>query len=341
MTKEQLSDFVGNECMTVLEVMKKIDRNTSGAFFIQDAKERLCGCITDGDIRRWILKAGDLKKPVGEVMNKSPKYIFEEERYRADQVMKQGFITTLPVINSKRQVVDVIVLNKSMIFPEQNNRQTLASVPVVVMAGGMGTRLYPYTKILPKPLIPIGDTPIVERIMDCFVEYGKSYSIEYVEEPKPLGTGGSIKLIQKTFDKPLFVINCDSIILADYSKVYEYHRKSDNAITMVSALKNITVPYGVIHSGENGEILSMEEKPNLSYFINTGMYIINPETIDLIPDDTVFHMTQLVDRVMGNGGKVGMYPVSEDSFLDMGEFDEMKRMEEALQKRESKGENQV
>ena len=85
----------------------------------------------------------------------------------------------------------------------------------------------------------------------------------------------------------------------------------------------------------------MEEKPNLSYFINTGMYIINPETIDLIPDDTVFHMTQLVDRVMENGGKVGMYPVSEDSFLDMGEFDEMKRMEEALQKRESKGENQV
>lgn len=364
MTKEQLSDFVGNECMTVLEVMKKIDRNTSGAFFIQDAKERLCGCITDGDIRRWILKAGDLKKPVGEVMNKSPKYVFEEERYKADQVMKHGFITTLPVINSKRQVVDVIVLNKSMIFPEQNNRQTLASVPVVVMAGGMGTRLYPYTKILPKPLIPIGDTPIVERIMDCFVEYGvkefymtvnykkgmiksyfndsgKAYSIEYVEEPKPLGTGGSIKLIQKTFDKPLFVINCDSIILADYSKVYEYHRKSDNAITMVSALKNITVPYGVIHSGENGEILSMEEKPNLSYFINTGMYIINPETIDLIPDDTVFHMTQLVDRVMENGGKVGMYPVSEDSFLDMGEFDEMKRMEEALQKRESKGENQV
>ena len=153
MTKEQLSDFVGNECMTVLEVMKKIDRNTSGAFFIQDAKERLCGCITDGDIRRWILKAGDLKKPVGEVMNKSPKYIFEEERYKADQVMKHGFITTLPVINSKRQVVDVIVLNKSMIFPEQNNRQTLASVPVVVMAGGMGTRLYPYTKILPKTLL--------------------------------------------------------------------------------------------------------------------------------------------------------------------------------------------
>lgn len=360
MTKEQLKDFVGNEHLTVLEVMKKIDRNTSGAFFIQDQKECLCGCITDGDIRRWILKAGDLKTPVSKVMNPSPKYIFEEERYKADQVMRQEVITTLPVINSKRQIVDVIVLNKSTILPEKSSRQTLTSVPVIVMAGGKGTRLYPYTKILPKPLIPIGDTPIVERIMDCFVEYGvkrfymtvnykkgmlksyfndlkKEYSIEYIEESKPLGTGGSIKLIQEKFDQPVFVINCDSIILADYSKIYEYHQKSDNAITMVSALKNITVPYGVIHSGENGEILSMEEKPNLSYFINTGMYIINPETIALIPEDTIFHMTQLVDRVMENGGKVGMYPVSEDSFLDMGEFDEMKRMEEALQKRESKG----
>ena len=99
---------------------------------------------------------------------------------------------------------------------------------------------------------------------------------------------------------------------------------------MVSALKNITVPYGVVNSGDNGELLSMEEKPTLSYFINTGMYIINPETIDLIPGDTMFHMTHLVEKVMKQGGKVGTYPISEDSFLDMGEFEEMKRMEQKL-----------
>ena len=99
---------------------------------------------------------------------------------------------------------------------------------------------------------------------------------------------------------------------------------------MVSALKNFQVPYGVLHTGDNGVLKSMEEKPKLSYFINTGMYIINPEIIDLIPNDTVFHMTHLVEKVMKLGGKVGTYPVSEDSFLDMGEFDEMKRMEEKL-----------
>mgnify|MGYP004495819091 CR=1 FL=1 len=353
MTKEQLNLFVGNCSMTILEVMEKIDKNTSGALFIQDDKEQLCGCITDGDIRRWILKAGNLKTPVCEVMNRSPKYIFEEEYYRADKIMKQQMITTLPIVNSTRHIVDILILNKRDVSIEDNNIRMLECVPVVVMAGGKGTRLYPYTKILPKPLIPIGDTPIVERIIDYFVNYGvkkyfmtvnykkgmiksyfndlkPDYEIEYVEEPKALGTCGSIKLIKEKFARPLFVINCDAIILADYSKVYNYHLKSGNAITMVSALKNITVPYGVIHSGDNGEILSMEEKPKLSCFVNTGMYIIDPETIDLIPNDTVFHMTQLIDTVMKNGGKVGMYPVSEDSFLDMGEFSEMKRMEEKL-----------
>lgn len=353
MTKEQLSNFVGKESMTILDVMEKIDKNTSGTFFIENKFGQLCGCITDGDIRRWILKAGSLKTHVCEVMNKSPKYIFEGENYRAMQVMKQEVITTLPVINNRRNIVDIIILNKSDIHVQNTCKQKFESVPVVIMAGGKGTRLYPYTKILPKPLIPIGDTPIVERIIDYFVEYGvkkyyitvnykkgmiksyfndlsPDYEMEYIEEPKALGTGGSIKLIQEKFDKPLFVVNCDAIILADYRKIYDYHFKSGNVITMVSALKNITVPYGVIHSGDNGEILSMEEKPKLSYFVNTGMYIINPETIDLIPDDTVFHMTQLVDKVMESGGRVGMYPVSEDSFLDMGEFGEMKRMEEKL-----------
>ena len=163
-----------------------------------------------------------------------------------------------------------------------------------------------------------------------FNDLNPDYEVEFVEEDKPLGTGGSIKLIEEKFDKPLFVTNCDALIRADYADIYDYHVTNGNDITMVSALKNITVPYGVVNSGEYGEILSMEEKPTMSYFINTGMYVINPGTIDMIPDDTMFHMTHLVEKVMKNGGKVGTYPVSEDSFLDMGEFEEMKRMEQKL-----------
>ena len=167
-------------------------------------------------------------------------------------------------------------------------------------------------------------------ICSYFNDLSPKYEIKYIEEEKPLGTGGSIKLINVKFDRPIFVTNCDALILADYSDIYEHHLSSGNKITVISALKNVTIPYGVLHTGENGKILSMEEKPKLSYFINTGMYIINPETIELIPDNEIFHMPQLVDKVMKQGGKAGMYPISEDSFLDMGELSEMKRMEEKL-----------
>ena len=124
--------------------------------------------------------------------------------------------------------------------------------------------------------------------------------------------------------------NCDALILADYADIYRHHKESGNVLTMVSALKNFQIPYGVLHTGENGCLEKIEEKPKFSYFINTGMYVVNPEVIRLIPDNTVFHMTHLVEKLMERGDKVGTYPLSEDSFLDMGEFSEMKRMEEKL-----------
>ena len=126
------------------------------------------------------------------------------------------------------------------------------------------------------------------------------------------------------------VTNCDILIHADYADIYKYHIESGNELTIVSALKNIVVPYGVIHSKENGMITSMEEKPKLSYFVNTGMYILNPDLLKEIPFDTFFHMTDLTDMLLKERKKVGMYPISEDSFLDMGEFEEMHRMEKKL-----------
>ena len=259
----------------------------------------------------------------------------------------------LPVLDSKGKIVDIVLEDEKVEATNGLDTRTLAQVPVVIMAGGKGTRLYPYTKILPKPLIPIGDIPIMERIIDKFLDYGVTdfyatvnyrktmiksyfadlamdYSIEYVEEDKPLGTAGSLCLIEEEFDKPFIVTNCDILIHADYADVYKYHVESGNELTIVSALKNIVVPYGVIHSKENGTITSMEEKPKLSYFVNTGMYVLNPELLKKIPKDTFFHMTDLTDELLKEGKQVGMYPISEDSFLDMGEFEEMRRMEKKL-----------
>lgn len=338
--------------MTIVDVMTKIDGNAKGILFIQDSEGKLLGSVTDGDIRRWIIKAGALNEAIANIMNPNPIYIFVEERYRAAYVCKQEKIIALPVVNHDRVIMDIVFLYDTQ---DKNDvpKADLSDVPVVIMAGGEGTRLYPFTKILPKPLIPIGDTPIVERIIQYYREYGirqyymtvnykktmiksyfldinPDYEIRYVEEDKPLGTGGSIRLIEDKFDKPLFVANCDSIILADYGDIYDYHKRSGNAITIVSALKNIVIPYGVLQFDDTGVIKTMEEKPKQSQFVNTGMYVVNPEMIELIPEDTVFHMTHLVEKAMELGEKVGVYPVSEDSFLDMGEFSEMKRMEEKL-----------
>lgn len=351
MDADRLNKFIGREHLTIVDAMEKIDQNARGILFIVDEENKLIGALTDGDIRRWIMNAGEITSVVSNAMNKQPKNLSLAEKHDAVKIMREKSITAIPIIDNLGKIVDIVVLSE--IENSKVHRESLSGIPVVVMAGGKGTRLYPYTKILPKPLIPIGDTPIVERIIDYYTEYSinsfymtvnykkamirsyfeelkPAYSIKFIEETKPLGTGGSIKLIEDKFDRPIFITNCDALILADYNDIYQYHLKAGNDITMVSALKNIHVPYGVLHTGDNGELEYIEEKPKLSYFINTGMYIINPETIELIPDDVMFHMTHLVEAVRNNGGKVGTYPVSEDSFLDMGEFDEMKRMEEKL-----------
>lgn len=352
MKTEQLTPFLIFPDNTIVEAMQKIDNNAKGILFVVNENRKLLGVLTDGDIRRWLIKTGELSGVVERVMNHDPKVICHKELAAAKEYMTKLTITALPVVNTKGAITD-IVFRETEAAEKQESKYSLEQVPVVIMAGGKGTRLYPYTKILPKPLIPIGDIPIMERIIGKFrdagakqffatVNYRKSmiksyfselqadYKMDYVEEEKPLGTAGSLRLVENTFTKPFVVTNCDILIHADYGDIYRYHKESGNELTIVAALKNIVVPYGVIHASENGVVESMEEKPRLSYFVNTGMYILNPDLIKDIPENTFFHMTDLANKLMSENRKVGMYPISEDSFLDMGEFEEMHRMEEKL-----------
>lgn len=349
MISSELELFIASSHITLIEAMQKIDLNVNGILFLVNDGNKLCGAVSDGDIRRWILRTSNLDTEISKVMNRHPIYISDFEKGKALEYMEKKSVCVLPVTDGEKHVVDIVFAKRK----KRKLQEVLKDVPVIIMAGGKGTRLYPYTKILPKPLIPIGDVPIMERIIDGFCEYGiskfyitvnyrrtmiqsyfadidRTYEIIYVEEMEPLGTAGGIRLLKQKFDIPLFIMNCDIIIKADYSDMYQFHKNSGNVITVVAALKNDRIPYGVIYSKENGEIIKMDEKPCRSYFVNTGMYIINPEMIELIPRNTFFHMTDLTNRAMESGLKVGMYPISEDSFLDMGEFEEMERMEEKL-----------
>ncbi len=352
MNEKQIKMLTADQHMLLVEAMQKIDANSNGILFVTDEKDKLCGVVSDGDIRRWIIRTGRLDAELHLLMNPSPKYIYAGEMKNPYSYMAEMVIRALPVLDEDRHIQSIVLLQDKHRQSMQQN-DSLKEVSVIIMAGGEGTRLYPYTKVLPKPLIPIGDIPIMERIIDCFFNYGikdyyitvnyrknmirsyfseieRPYHIQYVEEERSLGTAGSLCLIQKSFQMPVFLTNCDILIRGDYEDIYNYHKRSGNSITMVTALKNDIIPYGVVYAKENGEVCQIKEKPRRSYFVNTGMYVMNPEIIEMIPKDTFFHMTDLMDRVMHSGLKVGMYPVSEDSFLDMGEFEEMKRMEEKL-----------
>lgn len=356
MDDSELKKYIATGDITIVEAMGKIDLNSAGILYIVDEDDRLTGSLTDGDIRRWIIKTGNLEGQVSQVFYKDVRYVFESETDLCARMMESMKINSLPVVDSGMHIKDVIFQKGYLKEGAVKKSCALKDIPIIIMAGGKGTRLYPYTKILPKPLIPIGEIPILERIMERFHEFGADefyltvnyrkemiksyfseikhdYMIHYVEEHKPLGTAGSIRLIEKHFSTPIVITNCDSLIEADYGKVLEYHKSSKNELTIVSSLKNTRIPYGVLHCGKNGIITTMEEKPQLSYFINTGMYVVNPEHIGRIPENQVYHMTDLAGELMKKGRQVGMYPLSEDSFLDMGEFEEMKRMEERINRK--------
>lgn len=351
MKKSDLNKYIADGTISVSEAMKKIDINARQILYLVDSENRLLASVSDGDIRRWILKGGNLDDEVIGAACQFPIYIDKEDENRSEEKMRAYQISSIPVVDNRQRIVDIRFSRK-----EYNNEtcpDILSDVPIIVMAGGKGTRLYPFTKILPKPLIPIGDEPILERILNRFYRYGareiyltinykkemiKSYfadvnppyTIYYIEEDKPMGTAGGLRLIDKTFGMPVIITNCDILIDIDYEKVMSYHKSSNNDMTIVSSLKTTPIPYGVLHTKENGVITSMEEKPELSFFVNTGMYIVNPEFLKWIPRNKVFHMTELAQMLMEKGNQVGMYPISESSFLDMGQFEEMKKMEERI-----------
>lgn len=342
-----LSDFIVNEEQTVLEVMKVIDINTKGiAFVCKDNK--LLGVVTDGDIRRFILRRGDLNSPIKEIANYNPKYVYNEEKIDDIAYMKKHSITALPQVDKEKHIITIHFL-----YDYKPVVKAKLNVPVVIMAGGKGTRLYPYTQILPKPLIPIGDKTITEIIMDYFEAYGckhfdmivnykknfiKSFFIDnetkrdvsFIEEEEFLGTGGGLKLLEGRYKDSFFVTNCDIIIEEDYAKILKYHKKHGNIITMVAATKRTTIPYGTIELDEEGQVKKINEKPSFTFLTNTGLYVLEPEFLKKIPGNTYIHITDIIQNGIDNNEKVGIYPISENAWLDMGQMEELEKMRERL-----------
>lgn len=346
-----IKDFLIDEDKSMIDAMSQLDLAAKKVLFVT-RYDKFMASITDGDIRRWILKKGNLEAKIKDIANYNPKSLRMKDKARAKEYMKLYDIEALPITDDKDNIVSIILRNDEEVEDEKE-----LDVPVVIMAGGLGTRLYPYTKILPKPLIPIGEIPIIEHIVNRFNRYGskefylivnhkknmikayfneieKDYDIKYVDEDIPLGTGGGLGLLKGQINSTFILSNCDILIEEDYEKIYKFHKNNHNIITMVCSLKTVKIPYGVVEIGKNGEIEEMKEKPVLSFFTNTGMYVVEPEVIEELNDSEFIGFPDIIEKHKSNGKKVGVYPISENNWLDMGQLDGMEEMRRRLEKDE-------
>ena len=342
MTKEEIGKFTGGTGLYLSEAMQIIDKNANGIIFLLNDDGTLAACLSDGDIRRFLLKGGKIHDKAFKSANKRPKVAHDLEQARLIYHSKNFVV--VPIVDENRRIVD-LYNGDGKIF----RQRPALNVPVVINAGGRGTRLEPFTKVLPKPLIPVGELPIIELIMkeyqtySCndfhiivnykkelmkayFAENENHYKISWYDEEKPLGTGGGLCLLKGRFDSTFFFANCDALLTANYESMLKFHKENKNVITMVCAYKNMTIPYGVIDMGQNGMIKDMREKPLISFLINTGIYIVEPEVIDDIEDNVAIGFPDIVEMERKKGRKVAVFPVSENDWMDMGQLSELEKM---------------
>lgn len=352
---KNVSKHIVNASMPVREAVKFMGEGGKSYCICVDEGGQVVGMFTDGDFRKAVFAGMQLDDPIIAFVNKD--FLYVESDYRNEAVAKifrDTIVQQIPVLENGCPV-DVIYREHFREVVRMGQNRKLDN-PVVIMAGGKGTRLDPFTRVLPKPLIPLGNDPIIKIIMDEFGEYEindfyislneKSrmikayfydhelpYGIRYLQEDKPLGTVGALKMLEGKVTSPFFVTNCDIIAKANYVSLMDFHLQGGYDLTLVGAMLNYTIPYGVCDVGTKGELKSLREKPNYDFLVNTGLYVLNPEILALIPDDVYFDITDLMNVLISQGNNIGVYPIAEHDWIDVGQWSEYHAAIEKLEMR--------
>ena len=351
--KESFDLFLIDQDVALKEAMRRMGQNGGKVLFVIDGQRRLVGSLSDGDVRRWILNGKRLTAKVSKVCN--PETVIYPVDYDIQQVKQKMLdmrIEAVPLLDPRGQIRDILIWDEIFREPLPVHKEKL-DIPIIIMAGGRGTRLDPFTRILPKPLIPIGDKPVIEVIMDRFSAFGvkefylsinhKSkmikaffeeskdpYSIKYIEEKIPLGTTGSLKLLKNKIEGSFLVTNCDILVETDYAEFLKFHRDHGFDLTMAVSCKRYVIPYGVCEIIDGGILKSIKEKPEYDLLVNTGMYIMEPSLLDLIPDNKSFHLDELIAAAKKKKFKIGVFPISEKSWVDIGQWEEYQKVTKQL-----------
>ena len=332
---------LANENTSIIDVMRIIDKDSLKIACIVDQEMRLKGIVTDGDIRRALIGGVSLTAPISVAMNTDPTTVGTDYDHNKLLIyLKENSLLHMPIVESGK-LVNLVTLEELLAPRRKDN-------PVFIMAGGFGTRLRPLTDNCPKPLLKVGEKPILETIIDSFVSHGfhnfyisthylpqmimdyfgdgshKNISIKYIHEEHPLGTGGALGLLPKDeINSPLIMINGDILTNVNFSHLLEYHNSSSSCATMAVREYDIKVPYGVVNIvGEH--IKDIVEKPTHTFFVNAGIYVINPEVIQEVENSVKIDMPTLLENKIKLSKDVGVFPIHE-YWLDIGQLDEFKK----------------
>ena len=344
-----------NKDFTIKKTFKHLNNTSYKCLIIVEKKTNiLLGTISDGDIRKAIINGVSLDDNVNLIYNKNPFYFLENSftKQKAKDILLKKKLPFIPVVN-KNKVIKKIIFWDDLI--KKNKRIFLKKIdmPVLIMAGGLGSRLEPFTKVLPKPLIPVNDKPVIEHIIENFRKFNfsnffisinykskilkayfeeakRKYKISFVEEKKPLGTAGSLRLLPKNINKNIIITNCDIMININYPEFIKFHNDNKNDISFLVFSKKFLIPYGICDTNNLGNFLEIKEKQAHNYIINAGMYIVSSKMINLVPSNKKFHMSDLINKAKLKNAKIGMYPIDEDDWIDIGQWNEYKKAVEKL-----------
>lgn len=328
---------------SILDAVKAIDAGNIQAVFVAAADDILQGVVTDGDVRRGLLKGAALTSPVSEIMNTRPATLrAPASREEALALMRRLSIRQVPVLDGTGRITGLHLA--------EGDASVMAGADapwVVIMAGGRGTRLHPLTETTPKPMLPVGGQPLLETIVRALVTQGFSRiylslnymadvfkqhfgdgsrfgaEIRYIEESARLGTAGALGLLPERPDQPILVMNGDLLTQVDFRNLLAYHAEHRAQATMCVRDYSIQIPYGVVEL-DGSQVTGIVEKPVRSFFVNAGIYVLDPALLEHVPPAEYFDMTQLLDAAMAAGQTVASFPIHE-YWLDIGKFDDLER----------------
>jgi len=326
---------------TIKDALRLIDHGAVKIALIVDKDNHLLGTLSDGDIRRGLLRKKILEDSIEDIYFKNPVCAYKNDsRDTLLNLIAQHKISQIPIIDKNKKIVDLFVLDDNLSIKQYKNT-------VVIMVGGLGTRLRPLTENIPKPMLEVGGKPILLNIVEglakngftnlimClgyksnviqdFFQNGSDFGveIEYIVEDKKMGTVGALTLLKQKPNETFFVMNGDLLTNFNYEQMLDFHNFHNSKATMCVREYDFQVPYGVVNLN-NEDIVSIEEKPVHSFFVNAGIYLFEPECIDLIPNNEFYDMPSLIEKIIATKRKVVSFPVRE-YWLDVGRMDEFKK----------------